>query len=168
MSRTIALTLLLLFLFPLQSNSKSLSEKVDHDDVVFMADEDPAMQRAFMLARSTLDVFFSALGNPPEGTGSYAAKVGISEGDDTEYFWLIDLDVDGEHLTGTISNKPGIVGTVRQGQRYSFTKKQIVDWTYLDRVNRKTLGNFTACALFSQEPEEGARALMKQYGFTCK
>jgi len=48
-----------------------------------------------------------------------------------------------------------------------FKRVQIVDWTYIDRVYRRTVRNFTACALLSKEPPEEAAAFMRQYGLSC-
>jgi uncharacterized protein YegJ (DUF2314 family) len=58
--------------------------------------------------------------------------------------------------------------SVKFAQTYKFSKSQIVDWTYLDRPNRKMAGNFTACALLSKESPADAEAMKKRYGLNCE
>jgi uncharacterized protein YegJ (DUF2314 family) len=95
-------------------------------------------------------------------------KVGIREGKNTEYFWVNELATAGDDFTGKINNEPRMVKSVKLGQAYKFSKSQIVDWTYLDRPNRKMAGNFTACALLSKEPPAEAEAMKKRYGLSCE
>ena len=135
--------------------------------LVFMADNDPAMLRAFAKARSTLDAFLKLAANRPPELSRFAVKVGIAEGKDTEYFWITDFIQNGEHLSGKIGNTPQIVKAVKLDQVYDFKRDQVVDWLYLDRPKQKMVGNFTYCALLTKEPPAQAEAEKKRFNLEC-
>lgn len=149
-------------------NAQPLTERAMNDELAFMQDEEPAMRKAFQAARATLDEFLEKAKTPPPGTSSYAVKIGIKEGRNTEYFWVNELATSGDEFTGKINNEPRMLKSVKFAQTYKFSKSQIVDWTYLDRPNRKMAGNFTACALLSKESPADAEAMKKRYGLNCE
>lgn len=151
----------------LSVNAQSLTERAKNDELAFMQDEEPAMRKAFQAARATLDEFLEKAKSHPPGTSSYAVKVGVKEGKNTEYFWIAELASAGDEFVGRLSNQPRIAKSVKLGQTYRFSKSQIVDWTYLDRSNGKMAGNFTACALLSKEPPAEAEAMKKRHGLSC-
>lgn len=167
-SRTLLLALMLPFFIFQTVQAASFKDGAEKDEAVPMQDEDPAMQRAFKLARSSLDGFLVKASNPPAGTQSYAVKIGLTEANVTEYFWLGELSLGGTKLTGRITNEPSAIKTVKLGQVYTFSKDQVVDWTYIDLAARKMVGNFTACALLSKESPEEAELMKKQYGLACE
>lgn len=142
-------------------------ERAKNDDLSFVPKDDPVMARAIQRARSSLDQFLEILKSPPDYVRSAAVKVGIAEGKDTEFFWLGSLFQEGERFHGQINNQPRIVDNVRMGQRYSFTRADIVHWTYVDTRTKRMMGNFTACALLTREPPEQAAAFRQQYGLQC-
>lgn len=146
---------------------QSVTERAKAGELVFMGDEEPAMRRAFEKARSTLDAFLEQAKAPPPGTGGYSLKVGIREGKDVEYFWVGDFAATESGFIGTINNEPRMVKSVRLGQRYSFPKQHIVDWTYIDRNERRMVGNFTVCALLTKESAAEAEATKKRFGLRC-
>ena len=135
--------------------------------LVFMGDEEPAMQRAFEKARATLDDFLKLAAQPPPQLDLFSLKVGITDGGRTEYFWIGDFKRRGDRFEGRIDNTPQMIKTVRLGQIYEFGRGQIVDWMYLDRPKRKMMGNFTFCALLSKEPPAKAAAQRRQYNLDC-
>ena len=148
--------------------AQSISEKAEYDEVVVRSDEDPAMRKALSRAQKTLPDFLNLLANPMPGTSSYALKVGISDGGNTEYFWIGDITRNGSSFTGTLNNEPRLVKIHKNGDRISFREKQIADWVYVDELNKKMMGNFTACALLSKEPPAQAAAFKQQYGLSCE
>ena len=86
------------------------------------------------------------------GGWAFALKVAISEGRKTEYFWVNRfVQVADASFEGEIANDARLVKTVRLGQRYTFPRARIVDWTYIDKADRSMVGNFTLCALLTQE-----------------
>jgi uncharacterized protein YegJ (DUF2314 family) len=152
---------------PLAHAQKSISDRAENDEITIMASEDPAMQKAFAKAQTTLPDFLRQASNPKAGTSSYALKVGLSDGRNTEYFWVGDFQRKGDDFSATITNMPRIVQKYRQGEQINFKRAQVVDWMYIDQGNRKMVGNFTACALLTKESTSDAVAFKKQYGLSC-
>lgn len=151
-----------------QAQAKSFSDKAEADQVVGMSDSDPAMQKAFDKARKTLPDFLQKAANPAPGTQSYLLKVGLSDGSNTEYFWVGDFQRSGGQYQATLANTPALVRGYRNGQRITFQPAQIVDWMYMDTSKSRMRGNFTACALLSKETQKEADAFKKQYGLSCE
>ena len=161
------LAALIAFLIMSPAFCQSFDERAKKDEIVVMQDEEPAMRNAFQKAKATLDDFLKKAKNPPAGTDRYAVKVGVRDGEDTEYFWLNDLKFTGSTYAGRINNEPEIVENVSYGEMYSFTREQIVDWTYMDNKNHRMMGNFTACALLSKESPDDVKKFKEQYGLVC-
>src|SRR5262245_34146791 len=84
--------LAILLVAPSLGPAQSVMERAENDQLVFMGDEEPAMRRAFQVARESLDSFLeTAQRAAPEHTG-FALKVAISQGKQTEYFWVTNFE----------------------------------------------------------------------------
>lgn len=142
--------------------------QAERDEVRHMASEEPAMRKAFEQARSRLDDFLRLAASPEEGTSDYALKVAISDGRNTEYFWVNRFTNNGDEFTGHLGNEPRLVKRYRNRERFQFDRKQVVDWTYIDNRNNRMMGNFTACALLTKEPPAQAEAFKRKYGLRCE
>lgn len=162
------LVVILLSIAASLSHGQSVSERAAKNQLVYMQDEAPEMRKAFAKAQATLDSFLQVANSPPPNTSAFAVKIGTREGKNTEYFWVNEFSQAGEQFTGRINNEPSFAKSVKLGQTYAFTKGQIVDWTYIDRQKRQTLGNFTACALLTKEPPDEAAKFKKQFGLECE
>jgi len=126
------------------------------------------MRRAFEVARSTLDEFLTIASSPSQNQTAFSLKVAISQGKNTEYFWVNDFQFKGtDKFDGEIGNEPRMVKTVKLGQRYVFSRAQIVDWLYLDKEQRRMVGNFTLCALLTKESKEEAETTKRRYKLDC-
>jgi uncharacterized protein YegJ (DUF2314 family) len=147
---------------------RSTIDRAERDEVTHMSSEEPAMRKAFEQARSRLDDFLRLASSPPEGTSDYAVKVAVSDGRNTEYFWVNRFTNDGDAFTGNLGNEPRLVKRYKQGERFQFDRKQIVDWTYIDNKTNRMMGNFTACALLTREPPAQAEAFKQKYGLRCE
>lgn len=148
--------------------SQSVAQSIEKDEIVHMEDEAPAMRKAFEVARASLDDFLKLAKKPPAHFSSFALKVAVSQGENTEYFWVTDFEAKGgARFAGDINNEPRLVKTVKLGQRYSFTRAQIVDWIYMDEAQQKMMGNFTMCALLTQESKQDAKEVRQQYKLDC-
>ena len=154
--------------FIASASSQTLVEQVQKDDLVSMSDSDPAMSKAFARARATLDSFLENARTPTDGHTGFSLKVGIAEKSKVEYFWINSFvqKADGT-FEGEIANEPRMVKTVKFGQRYSFARAQIVDWTYIDKAQRRMVGNFTLCALLNKESEQDAEAMKRRFKLDC-
>jgi uncharacterized protein YegJ (DUF2314 family) len=149
------------------ANAAPVADKAKEDKLVFMRSEEPAMKRAFETGRATLDGFLRKASAPEQGTSKYALKVALSEGQNTEFFWVRDFQWADGQFTGTLANEPRMVKKYTSGQRIKFGRELVVDWTYWDAAQRRTFGNFTACALLTKEPPEEARKFKSQLGLQC-
>ena len=163
-----SLLLLLLASFAPALWAQQVAQSIAKDDIVNMQDDDPAMRKAFQVARASLDDFLKLAKNPAANQQGLALKVGIMNGDDTEYFWITDfVPKGGGKFEGEINNEPRIVTAVKMGDRYTFSRSQIVDWLYVDEAQQKMVGNFTMCALLTQEPAEEAAQIRRRYKLDC-
>lgn len=165
--RFTVLTLLAAALAIPNAGAQTPIKKAERDELFFVPTADPAMERAFGKARSTLDNFLRLASAPAPGTSDYSVKVALSDGKNTEYFWVSDFERSGEKFSGRLANEPRMVKKYKNGQRFEFPRNLIVDWTYIDASKRKMFGNFTACALLTKEPPEEARKFRERFGLDC-
>lgn len=149
------------------AHAQNLVDRAKRDEIAHMSREEPAMRKAFEQAKASLDTFFAQAKAPATGSDSYALKVAVSDGRNTEYFWVADFAGDGEQFTGVLNNQPRLVMKHRYGEKIAFRRDQIADWTYMDTANRRMHGNFTACALLTKEPPAQAAEFKRQYGLRC-
>jgi uncharacterized protein YegJ (DUF2314 family) len=161
-------TILPLIAILLPACGQSITERAASDKVAYVDDEDEAMTRAFEKARASLDEFFRLAKSPKEGTEAYAIKVGVSDGDNTEYFWVNQFEVNGDEISGVLNNEPESVKKYRMGERFTFSRDDVVDWTYMEPAARRMHGNYTACALLSHEDPKDAEEFRQQYGLRCE
>lgn len=141
--------------------------RASESPLVFMGDEEPAMKKAFAKARAGLEAFLTLAAAKPADFSHFSVKVGIREGKETEYFWIIDFIQDGNSLSGKIGNTPQMVKRVKLNERHDFNREEIVDWMYIDRPKRKMVGNFTYCALLTKEPPAQATAARRRFNLDC-
>lgn len=149
------------------AHAQNLVDRAKRDEIAHMSREEPAMRKAFEQAKASLDTFLAQAKAPATGSDSYALKVAVSDGRNTEYFWVADFTGDGEQFTGVLNNQPRLVMKHRYGEKIAFRRDQIADWTYMDTANRRMHGNFTACALLTKEPPAQAAEFKRQYGLRC-
>ena len=151
----------------LKQERAGLMEKVQTDDVAFVSSDDALMRAAFKKAQSTLEEFLALAASPPPNTDSFAVKVAVHQGSATEYFWITPFASSEGSFSGRVDNTPRVVSTVREGEDIRFERSDVVDWTYENVAEKKTYGNFTACALLARESKENAAEFKAQYGLDC-
>jgi uncharacterized protein YegJ (DUF2314 family) len=150
------------------AHAQSPLDRAAKDELVFMRDQEPAMQKAFARAAETLDEFLQKSKQASANHTSFALKVAVSQGADTEYFWVNSFVDKGDGaFEGNIGNEPRMVKTVQFGQRYAFPRSHIVDWTYIDKEQRRMVGNFTLCALLTKESKRDADAMKQRFKLDC-
>lgn len=158
-------TFLLVAFLALAACDKSPVEKAENDEIFHVSDDDPYMRAAFQQAREGLEDYLAEWRLPSDGNGDFAVKVGVTEGDNTEYFWISPFREDAGVYYGVVNNEPSLVSTVKSGQEISFKKEEIVDWLYISKG--KMVGNYTACALLMRESESDRRAFEERFGLSC-
>lgn len=150
------------------AEAQSLVEQAARDEIAYMSREEPAMREAFGKARANLDTFLRAAAKPAPGTSDYALKVAVSDGSATEYFWVGDIKPTGDKFSAVLSNEPRLVKKYKNGERFTFTRDLIVDWTYINASMGRMFGNYTACALLTKESPAEAAKFKAQYGLKCE
>ena len=145
-----------------------LGEKLKSDQLLFMSDDHPAMAAAFRKSKATLNEFLESTKSPSPTMTSVAVKVALTDGKETEYFWITPFErlPDGR-FTGEVNNTPVQVRNYSMGQKISFSEKEIVDWMYYDKAERKMHGNFTLCALLTVESKAEADEVKRRLGLQC-
>jgi uncharacterized protein YegJ (DUF2314 family) len=148
--------------------AQTILERAKKDEIIYMHEEEPAMRRAFQVARETLDEFLETAKRGDGNHSGFALKVAISQGNDIEYFWVNNFASTGSGMfEGEINNEPRTVKSVRLGQRYSFPRANVVDWMYVDKQNRRMVGNFTLCALLTKQSVGEAEATVRRFKLDC-
>jgi uncharacterized protein YegJ (DUF2314 family) len=99
--------------------------------------------------------------NPAANERGFAVKLAISDGDLTEYFWLVDLKRDGHEISGAIGNEPALIGIVKLGERVRFSEEEIADWSYVRGA--KMVGNETMRPLLRRMSRSQAEQLESLY-----
>ena len=159
----------LLFVVLLSASSvacgQSVVDQAENDELYMVADGDEDMEAAFRSAKSGLDGFLATWRSPPQGASDFSVKVGVTDGDDTEYFWVSPFREASGSFSGTLNNEPQLVSSVRLGQEISFSRGQIVDWLYFDQGTM--VGNYTACAMLKKESQAERDAFEERFGLRC-
>ena len=149
------------------ATAEGIMQRAERDEIFSVEAQDPDMLAAFDKARATLDSFLALARSRPAGAGAFGLKVRIVEGSKVEYFWVHDFAQRRGSFSGRIGNTPRSVSTVRLGQRIRFSRADVFDWVYVDRIKRRMNGNFTACALLKKEPPAEQEAFKRDYGLAC-
>lgn len=97
---------------------------------------DYEMTLAMIEARDTVDEFLAVLRNPGPNQTGFAVKIGLTEGERTDYVWLTQVRLDGDRLTGTLAGDPPYVDSAEKGEQRSVAPREIVDWAYFDDGQR--------------------------------
>jgi len=164
MKKYMLIGFLLMFYAP--AYATSLLEKIEKDEISRIPNDDPAMAKAMIHAKSTLDEFLTLKSNPTDTQSNFAIKIGISDAGGTEFFWVGDFKATTrDTYIGILDNEPRLVKNVKMGQEINFKKEDIVDWVYVE--DDKMKGNFTACALLEREPVAEQENFKRVYGLDC-
>ena len=137
------------------------------DNVVNVRTGDPAIARARVDAKATLDGFLQRARNPLPRQRNFAVKVGF--GGTTgpkEFVWITRFRLDGDSGTGTLDNVPLHLPELKAGGPVTFRRADVTDWTYRDGGSLK--GNFTGCAILATAPDAADRnAQFRKVGLDC-
>ena len=125
------------------------------DKVIGVSPDDAEMNAAIAKARASLGEFWREFASPGKGVDEFCLKVRISDGRNTEHFWLREIKRNGAKISGVIDNDPTDVKTVKLGQRYEFTEADISDWSF--QRNGKIVGNETMRPLLAKMPPDEAQ-----------
>lgn len=155
--KTVCLCVLVMSLFLI------LMPSAFSDDEVISNYDQLKMQMAIQEARSKFDEFVVRFKNPQAGDEDFFVKVRIEDEHGIEHFWVGDLNLDSEPYSGTIGNEPKTVKNVTEGQTYSFSRREISDWMYMN--NGKMIGNYTSRVLLERMDPKEAEEIRLRHGW---
>ncbi len=126
------------------------------DKVYLVSKDDAEMNEAIAKARETLPQFWQSFKHPQIGEYGFSLKVKITDKNEVEHFWVVDIQQKDGELYGTINNDPEKVRSVKIGDRIQIPTQDISDWTYLR--NHKMVGNYTLRLLVKRmSPDEAEK-----------
>lgn len=136
------------------------------DTVIQIATADPQLAASRTHAIATLDQFLDVALTGRPGTSKYAVKIPLTDGTNTEVFWVNHVMRSGDgRFVGRIDNKPESVKSVKLGQTLNFSRDQIVDWMYVD--NGRMVGNFSICVLLNETTSPKLSEVKQRFGVDC-
>ncbi|MGJ8652716.1 MAG: YegJ family protein [Opitutaceae bacterium] len=113
------------------------------------------MEHAILRAQNEVNEFVQVLEN--RAADSFSVKAPITDGDDVEHFWIVDISYKDGYFIGTIGNDPGVVKNVEFGQEWKIKKDEISDWMYTRGVMMH--GGYTIDPLLPTMSDEEAAEL---------
>lgn len=132
---------------------------------------DPAILASIKKARATLDKFLPIAAKDEPNNQAVSLKVAIRDGKKVEHVWVTPFTQKGKNgkngFTGTIIDKPEVVSNFKQGQQWTFTRKDVVDWMYYDTAGGKMHGNYSTCAKLTKAPQADRDEMKRMYGLEC-
>jgi uncharacterized protein YegJ (DUF2314 family) len=99
--------------------------------VIQVADDDPRMRAAVAEARRRWPEFVRAF-ESRDGNDNFAVKAAITDGEHTEYMWLIVTAIENDIAYGRIDNDPLNVQGVKLGDIRRVAGSEIWDWLYME------------------------------------
>ena len=108
---------------------------------------DTDMQEASQKANSMWSVFVNTF-EQRRSDQTFAVKAPFTDGQETEYMWLIVTEINEETVTGTLDNEPVYLRNVDAGDMVTVTLDQVNDWLYTD--GNELVGGFTTEAITRQ------------------
>ncbi len=107
--------------------------------IVSTAPADPELGAATAEALRRLPEFLAAFANrrPAQGFG---IKKKFVEGDSVEHMWVEITRIDGNTMSGRLSNKPGTIRHLSLGDPVTLNTHEIEDWMYTD--GQRNVGGF--------------------------
>jgi len=149
------------------SKAQGITQRSLEDQVSSVSVGDRAMKAAFAKARATLPSFLRLFDKPSNGLERFSVKIAVRDGGNVEYFWIYPFERYESYFSGRLNNRPRSVANVKFGQEVKFTQAEIVDWTYTDTGTGRMHGNFTACALLTQETPAERKRFLETFNIRC-
>jgi len=133
------------------------------DHIVLIKTEDTEMNAAIDAARQTLPEFWAAYNHPASDESEFYVKLAITDGKETEHFWIGRIGKEKDVLVGMIANKAELISNVKFGQKVVIDEKRISDWKFMKAGVTK--GGYTIAVLLKHIPEGEAVEFKKQLGW---
>jgi uncharacterized protein YegJ (DUF2314 family) len=138
-------------------------------EVLSMYVDDPVMHRAIRRARAELDDFLELAHAPKSNQEHFAVRVMLLERNQGEAVWIADFTVDDTDLyAGIVADDIHMPSRFKRGDRFTFVRGDIIDWTYTDTRKSRVYGAYTECALLTLAPGQVAAQIRKDRKLDCE
>ncbi len=114
------------------------------------ASDDPEIAAAKSEAQKHWHMFRDKFASA-QSKSQFSIKVPFSEGGQTEHMWLEVNSIDGEEISGTLSNTPDVLKNMREGQIIKVPRSEIEDWSY--PAEGKQIGGWSIAVFVKRNPE---------------
>jgi uncharacterized protein YegJ (DUF2314 family) len=140
----------------------SVLQKAERDELVYLALNDTIMAAAIQSARDSLPGFLALAKRPAPEMKGFAVKIALLGDGGPEFFWIHPFAHVGAQFIGQIGNMPRSVEGLTMGDTVAFTRRDIVDWMYMDAGTMR--GNYSARAILQSAPPRDSQAFKRRFG----
>ncbi|MCL5246558.1 DUF2314 domain-containing protein [Cellulophaga sp. 20_2_10] len=159
-------TITAVFILVISSCKETTSSKIERDgepDVMNVASENVAMNRAIEEANRTLSNFKTAIQSNNKNYYGFTLKQKFTDADDnSEHIWIQSITYNNSKFKGVVANKPLYEIKVQLGDTITVDESNISDWMYFD--NKITKGAYTIKVLRDQMSTEEQKEFDIQNG----
>ena len=145
-----------------RSASHSVVQKAERDELVYLALNDAVMAAAIQSARESLPGFLALAKRPAPEMKGFAVKIALLGDGGPEFFWIHPFAHVGAQFIGQIGNMPRSIEGLKMGDTVAFTRRDIVDWMYMDAGMMR--GNYSARAILRSAPPQDRQAFKRRFG----
>ncbi len=144
------------------SIGQSVVQKAERDELVHLALNDSIMAAAIQSARDSLPGFLALAKRPALEMKGFAVRIALLGGGGPEFFWIHPFAHVGPRFIGQIGNMPRTVDGLKMGDTITFTRRDIVDWMYMDAGMMR--GNYSARAILRTALPQDRAAFKRRFG----
>jgi uncharacterized protein YegJ (DUF2314 family) len=138
-------------------------------EVLSMYEDEPVMHRAIRRARAELDDFLELAASPKSHQEHFAVRVMLRERTEGEAIRIAGFEQDDTSLfAGHVDDDIHMQSRFKRGDRFTFVRGDIVDWTYTDTRKGRIYGAYTECALLTLAPADVATKIRKARKLDCE
>jgi len=138
------------------------------DDVISMYVDEPAMRRAIRKARDELTDFLELAESPKKDQKDFRVRVALRERNTGEVIWIAGFKQNDNSLfAGLVDDDIFMPTRFKRGDRFTFVRGDILDWTWTDSRKGRVHGAYTECALMTLAPAAVAAQYRKDRKPDC-
>ncbi|HTU64685.1 MAG TPA: DUF2314 domain-containing protein [Steroidobacteraceae bacterium] len=135
--------------------------------VLTMFADEPVMLRAIRRARAELDDFFRVVDSPKSYQSNFSVRVAMREAGGGEYLWISGFREGDTLYEGVVDQDVHPPSAFKRGDKFTFKRADIVDWTYTDTREGRVHGAYTECALLTLAPADVAQKIRTEHKIDC-
>jgi uncharacterized protein YegJ (DUF2314 family) len=130
--------------------------------------DEPIMEKAIRRATAELADFLELAESPRPHLKDFAVRVTLLERNEVEYIWISDFSRgDNGLFTGVVEGDIHMKSRFKKGDKFTFVRGDIVDWTYTDTRKSRVHGAYTECALLTLAPPDDAERARRKIKLDC-